>query len=239
MLLAVDIHFGTIDKSIVEARLRAVPQTNEARELALRKSFEEVGCSGAKLNDQVVNHVKAPNLICELAGDLDSTIIVGAHSDLIDRGHGIVDNWSGCAMLPTLYQSLKSFPRRHRIVFIAFTAEEKGMVGSAFYVKQMSKSDLQKTSAMVNLDSLGLSSTKVELTRADKGLTAALAGVARSMNVPLHAVDVHQVGRSDSDSFQDKKVPTVNIHSVTTETWPVLHSARDRLDAIHSGRVLR
>ena len=49
----------------------------------------------------------------------------------------------------------------------------------------------------------------------------------------MSVVNVHLVGRSDSDSFQDKKVPSINIHSLTNETFPVLHSVRDQMAAIH------
>jgi hypothetical protein len=86
---------------------------------------------------------------------------------------------------------------------------------------------------MVNLDSLGLTPTKVELDRADRKLAGALGTVAKKFELPLSVVNVHLVGRSDSDSFQDKKVPTVNIHSVTTETFGVLHTPRDQMNAIH------
>ena len=63
-------------------------------------------------------------------GKLDSLIIVGGHFDLAESGRGVVDNWSGSSLLPSLYQSLKSVPRRHNFVFVGFTDEEKGMVGN-------------------------------------------------------------------------------------------------------------
>jgi hypothetical protein len=87
-------------------------------------------------------------------------------------------------------------------------------------------------SAMVNMDSLGTTPTKVELTRGDKRLANALGTIASWMHLPLNAVNVHQVGRSDSDSFQDRHVPTLMIHSITNETWPVLHSRRDEMAAM-------
>ena len=180
-----------------------------------------------------MKHSRNPNLICVLPGQTDAKIIVGGHFDFVDRGRGVVDNWSGCSLLPSLYQSLKAFPRKHTLVFIAFTDEEKGMVGSAFYVRQLSKQEIQGIRAMVNLDSLGTNPTKVELDRGDKLLASALLTVARSMQLPLSAVNVHQVGRSDSDSFQDRHVPTVMIHSITNETWPILHSPRDQMAAMH------
>jgi Iap family predicted aminopeptidase len=224
---------ATAPKVDIERRLRSVEDTNYKRELRLRALFEEASCAGDNLTEQRVKHAKTPNVICTLAGSTDSVIIVGAHFDFVDRGQGVVDNWSGCSLLPSLFESLKDTPRRHTFVFIGFTNEEAGLVGSQFYVHDLSKEQLRKISAMVNMDSLGLSPTKVETDRGDKKLFKALNEVAGNLKLPLSVVNAHQVGRSDSDSFQDRKVPTINIHSVTNETWPILHSPRDRMSAIH------
>jgi hypothetical protein len=63
---------------------------------------------------------------------------------------------------------------------------------------------------MINLDSLGTSTTKFELDRAAKRLANALTVVAGTVKLPLNIVNVHQVGRSDSDSFQDWNVPNIS-----------------------------
>jgi Zn-dependent M28 family amino/carboxypeptidase len=167
-----------------------------------------------------------------LEGKLDSFIIVGGHFDQVEKGSGVVDNWSGSSLLPSLYQSLNSVPRRHTFVFIGFTDEEKGLVGSRYYVEQLKKNELRQISAMINMDSLGTGTTKLELTRGDKKLANALAAVAATFKLPISVVNVHLVGRSDSDSFQDKKVPTINLHSLTSETYPILHTIRDQMAAI-------
>ena len=125
--------------------------------------------------------------------------------------------------------------RRHTFVFVAFSDEEKGMVGSKFFVHQLGKDELGAIQAMINLDSLGADSTKFELDRGDKGLADALASVANSMRLPLSVVNVHRVGRSDSDSFEDRHVPSLLIHSMTQATFPILHSPRDQMEAIRFG----
>ena len=227
------IHFQTLPSALIEKRLAAVRPANIDRERTLRDLFTEAGCLDVKLTEQTVKHSKVPNLICGLEGKLDSYIIIGGHFDLAEKGAGVVDNWSGSSLLPSLYQSLKSVPRRHTFIFIGFTDEEKGLVGSRYYVEQLTKGELRRISAMVNLDSLGTGATKLELTRADKMLANALAAVAATFTLPLSVVNVHAVGRSDSDSFQDKKVPSINIHSLTNETFPILHTPRDQMAAIH------
>jgi Zn-dependent M28 family amino/carboxypeptidase len=150
----------------------------------------------------------------------------------LKRGKGVIDNWSGASLLPSLLESINKIPRRHRFVFVTFTNEEEGMVGSKAYVQSLSKEKLRQISAMINIDSLAAGPTKIELDRADKRLATALDVIARALHLPLGVVNVHKVGRSDSDSFQDAGVPTLLIHSITQETFPILHSIGDRMDAV-------
>jgi len=224
---------GQVPKSEIERRLRSFEDTNFKRELKLQSLFEEAGCTGDNLTEQRVKHAQAPNVICTLPGSTDSEIVVGAHFDFVDRGKGVVDNWSGCSLLPSLFQTLKETTRKHTFVFIGFTNEEEGLVGSNFYVHQLSKEARHNIQAMVNLDSLGLSPTKMELGRADKQLADGLKAAALNFKLPLSVMNVGSLGRSDSDSFADSRIPSITIHSVTTETWPILHSPRDQFNAIH------
>ena len=229
------IHYDTVAADEINRRLANVKNTNTKREQELRALFEEVGCSGDHLAEQAVKHSRDPNVICALPGQTDSRIVVGGHFDFVDRGQGVVDNWSGCSLLPSLYQSLKNFPRRHTFVFVGFTDEEKGLVGSEFYVHQMSKQEVAGISAMVNMDSLGTTPTKLDLTRGDKRPADAFAAVAGSVQLPFSVMNVGRAGRSDSDSFQDRRVPAITIHSMTNDTWPILHSPRDQMSEIHQG----
>jgi Zn-dependent M28 family amino/carboxypeptidase len=228
----VQVQYRTLPKSEIERRLRAFEDSNSKREQTLYRSFEEAGCTAEHLTEQAVKHITAPNVICTLPGELDSEIVVGAHFDFVNRGKGVVDNWSGCSLLPSLFSNVQAVPRRHTFVFVGFTAEERGLVGSQFYVHQLDKPEISRISAMVNLDSLGTSTTKLELDRGDKKLANALHAVAVRNNLPLSVVNVHRVGRSDSDSFQDRHMPSINIHSLTNETFPILHTYRDQVDKI-------
>ncbi len=143
-----------------------------------------------------------------------------------------MDNWSGAALLPSLFEALRAKPRKHTFVFVAFTGEETGLNGSEFYVKQMTAAQRANIKAMVNLDCLGLSGTKVALSDSDADLAARLNGVAHAMKLPLAAINTGKIGMSDSRPFREKKIPAVEIHSMTQETLPILHSARDQLGVI-------
>jgi hypothetical protein len=224
---AQQIHYVTLTKDVIEQRLRAYKDKNQDREAELKELFTEAGCPAERLSEQPVKGEKIPNVLCTLPGSIDSVIIVGAHFDHVSAGKGVIDNWSGASMLPSLLQSLKDDPRRHTFVFIGFTDEETGLNGSEFYAGHLSKEERLKVRAMVNLDSLALSPTKVWVSHSDKGLVEALGRTAAAMKLPVAGVNADQVGDEDSHSFARIKVPTLMLHSVTQETLSVLHSNDD------------
>jgi aminopeptidase YwaD len=97
-------------------------------------------------------------------------IVIGAHYDHLGRGgegslapregdihHGADDNASGTAGLLELARMFASSdsPRpRRTIVFIAFSGEEEGLLGSNYYVNHPLK-PLENTVAMINMDMIG------------------------------------------------------------------------------------
>jgi Zn-dependent M28 family amino/carboxypeptidase len=119
-------------------------------------------------------------------------------------------------------------------MFIGFTDEEQGELGSHFYAQQMTKEQVAATEAMVNMDTLGLTSTEVWVSHSDKNLTNALAYVAKQLNARVSGVNVEQVGSTDSEQFSKRKIPSITVHSLTQESWNahVLHTSKDTLGAI-------
>ncbi|MEO8049373.1 MAG: M28 family peptidase [Acidobacteriota bacterium] len=232
------IQFSAVSKEIVEKRLSAYVKKNDKREPAMRQMFEDARCTGDKLAEQPVRGLKAPNLICNLSGGTELAIVVGAHFDLEEAGDGVVDNWSGASLLPSLYEGLASVPRRHTFRFIAFSGEEKGLVGSKAYVRQLGKTHEQVV-AMVNMDTLGLGETEVWVSHADPKLAHLIEVAAVTMELPVLGMNVERVGTTDSESFREKKIPAITIHSLTAATMPILHSAKDRIEAIHKDEYYR
>lgn len=229
---AAQVQFQVLDREVIAARLEGFSRTNDQREAILKQMFMQSGCKDDKLSEQSVNSKLPPNLICVLPGETNAVILVGAHSDHVSAGDGVVDNWSGASLLPSLYYSLSNIPRKHTFVFVNFTAEEKGLVGSEFYAGKLSPEQRSKIEAMVNLDTLGLAPTEVWATHADTILLNALAGIANAMKLPVSVMNVDQVGTSDSESFAKYKIPRITIHSVTQQTLPILHSSKDKLNEI-------
>lgn len=251
---AQELVFAPLSKVTIEGRLRGFKRDNREREATLRGLFAEAGCGPGTLKEIPVKHEKAPNVLCVLPGSTDSVILVGAHFDHVSEGDGVVDNWSGAALLPSLLQSTAIAPRKHTYIFIGFTGEEDGLVGSEAYAGSLTKEEREKIKAMVDIDSVGLSFTRVWVTRSDKKLTVELARVSQLLKLSVAEEDADQFGgtgllnprvnsrrmprvrrgpAADSFSFQPYHIPVLMIHSITPDTLPILHSSKDTISAIH------
>ena len=166
----IDIQFEPLEREVIEKRLKLASKHDTERESILEKLFHEAGCNDEHLTQQTLKHHPVPNLICTQSGTGDGIIIVGGHMDHVSAGRGVVDDWSGAALLPSLFQSLRDQPRKHTFVFVGFTEEEEGLVGSRFFVNQLEKEQIAKIRAMVNLECLGLSPPEVWGHHADPAL---------------------------------------------------------------------
>jgi aminopeptidase-like protein len=214
----------TLDK-----RLRAGAVSAAKRQSAIHELFQHVGCE--TYEQQIDKH--SANVICTLPGETSATIVVGAHFDFVPEGNGIVDDWSGASLLPSLYQTLKEQRRQHTYQFVAFAGEERGLIGSSRYVKRLTSDQKSRTQAFVNLECLGLTPPKVWVHRSTPMLVVRLAETANGAHIPLQRVDVDNVGDDDTHPFLYKKIPVISIHSITQETLAILHSRRDNITAIH------
>ncbi len=226
------IRYDLASKQTIEKRLELYKGNDTKREAALKDIFTEAGCSRDQLTEQTVPKRRQPNVVCVLPGSTSEMIVVGAHFDHVDAGDGVVDNWSGASMLPSLYQALRSIPRRHTFIFVGFTGEEDGLLGSNFYAKQLSEEQVKQIEVMVNLDTLGLGPSEVWAKQSDPVMVNILANVARTVKVPLRGMDVDGFGESDEESFISRKVCAVMVHSLTSETTHVLHHSDDNMHAV-------
>lgn len=223
-------------RAVIEKRLKSFSDDNQVRESIIRKWFAESGCAKPNLSEEPVKPALPPNVICVLPGETHEVIVVGAHTDKVpSAGDGVVDNWSSASLLPSLLFSLRGQRRKHTFVFVGFTGEERGLIGSEYYVDHLSADQRAHVEAMVNMDSLGLTPTKVWASHADKALLDALAEVAAASKLPLSTVNVDKLGTTDSESFAGYQIPRITLHSVTPEKMQILHSADDTLLAINFG----
>ncbi len=248
---------GAIDP-IVKAALGKDLDAIEAQinEAATPKS-EELGRWRA-VGQTELNHIKAEvkNVVAILPGEgpkADETIVIGAHYDHLGYGgrgslsgstekaihHGADDNGSGAATLLEVAQELatRGKPLPRRIVFIAFTGEELGLLGSARYVREP-LIPLDKTVAMLNMDMVGR--------LADEKLIIYGTDTATEFEPLLEQLNEHYgfkvtqqkggYGPSDQSSFYAKNIPVLHFFTGTHKDY---HRPSDTFEKLNISGMRR
>ena len=121
-----------------------------------RAAGREVTLSGS--TSTISEERTSENVIAETtSGRTDRVVVSGAHLDSVAEGPGINDNGSGsAAQLETALQVAElGIEPRNQLRFIWFGAEEAGLVGSAYYISQLTQRELKDISVMLNFDMVG------------------------------------------------------------------------------------
>jgi hypothetical protein len=171
----------------------------------------------------------------------NQTVILGAHYDHLGLGgfgsldpdstglvhNGADDNASGVAGLIQVAARLAASPPARTVVFIAFSGEELGLLGSAHYVKQPIY-PLTGTLAMINLDMVGrLRNGRLIVygARSAKEFPALLDSLNWYAGFDLRAQG-DGYGPSDQSSFYAAKRPVLHLftdlhedYHRTTDDW--------------------
>jgi hypothetical protein len=167
--------------------------------------------------------------VLEGAGPLaDETVVVGAHYDHLGHGgrgsgslaflstdihNGADDNASGTSMVIELARRLaqRPDPLPRRVVFVAFSGEERGLLGSKHYVEHPPL-PLASTVLMANFDMVGRLNGKNELTLYGTGTTPGLDALVESLGRSA-GFTVKKIaeghGPSDQESFYLKNIPVL------------------------------
>lgn len=136
---------------------------------ATTKDFQPVVLPGAKASFDIrvqSRRVKSRNVVAKLPGGAraDEYVIYTAHWDHLGRDttlrgdqifNGALDNASGTSGLLEIARAFRALPEppARSVLFLAVTAEEKGLVGAKYYAENPLY-PLSKTAANINMDEL-------------------------------------------------------------------------------------
>lgn len=202
---------------------------------AAKKDFKPVPL-GAKANFNIKNklrEVKSRNVIAKLEGQdptlKDEFVVYTAHWDHLGKDpqlkgdqiyNGALDNASGTAGLLELAEAYTKLPEKPKrsILFLAVTAEEKGLLGSKYYATNPLY-PLNKTLANINMDVLnayGPTEDVIVVGHGNSELEDVLAQEAKSQNrhiVPETSPETGSYYRSDHFEFAKQGVPALYARS--------------------------
>jgi alkaline phosphatase isozyme conversion protein len=209
----------------------------ELQEFPVAFSFHSQGGGNAREREAV-----SYNVVAEVAGRSERLIIVGAHYDTsVARNEaqseagiggpalqGVDDNASGVGVLLELASRLAGTAPEHTIRFIAFGAEEVGLLGARQVVKSMPMDERERVVLMINIDSIitgdrlyvhagpsTLASHPIAASARDEAQRiASELGVEMRTNPGLNAEYPAGTGCcSDQAAFDEAGIPVINIEA--------------------------
>ncbi len=175
----------------------------------------------------------------------DEVVIIGGHYDHIGVRNdsvfnGADDNASGTASVLELAEAFASSGKKpaRSILFITFTAEELGLVGSEYYTDNP-VIPLEKTTAMLNIDMIGRNDPD-EIFIIDMGRNPDLKSVIQKANTPfglkLSFIPSIPMGNSDHYPFAQKGIPVLGYYSNDNEDT---HQPGDDIEKLLPGKMER
>jgi aminopeptidase YwaD len=182
-------------------------------------------------------------------------VVVGAHFDHLGRSpegaldpearstirNGADDNASGTAAVIELARLLSAAPPRRSVIFVAFSGEELGLLGSQYFVEH-SPVPTDSIVAMLNFDMVGRLrenklivygvATATELSVVLDSANTETAGAGRRWSTPLRITALGDgFGPSDHSSFYAKNIPVLHFFTDLHEDY---HRASDDIDKIEA-----
>ena len=196
------------------------------------------------------------NVIGYLPGETDEYVVIGGHYDHLGTGEvaslapsqigtihpGADDNASGTGGVIEIARFLAGQGKLKRgVVFMAFTGEELGLLGSAHYAGNPLL-PLEKCVAMVNMDMIGrMKENRLIVGGTASGSTfkpliAELAG--RHTDLKLDYTEPAGFGGSDHSSFAAKQIPVMFFFSGLHADYHKPSDTWDKIDAPASAKAL-
>ncbi|MGB2226044.1 MAG: M20/M25/M40 family metallo-hydrolase [Polaribacter sp.] len=165
------------------------------------------------------------NVIGYFDNKAENTVIIGAHYDHLGYGgegslfrdtikavhNGADDNASGVALLLNLAKKLKDKNTKNNYLFMAFSGEEMGLLGSNYFVKNPTI-DTKKVSYMINMDMVGRMKKDSSLAVYGTGTSPIFKQVLKAHNNDFKLIQNESgVGPSDHTSFYLADIPVLHF----------------------------
>ena len=192
------------------------------------------------------------NIVCGKPGSTNNTVMISAHYDSrmedinnsTARAPGADDNASGVSALLEVARILSNVSLNHSIIFVLFSGEEQGKLGSTYYADYIDKTDVD-LDLLINLDMIGFSSdgTNEFLVEYDNGnvvsdndkYSRAIANFIKSVaekHINLN-VTLGFLGNSDYLPFEALGYTVIGLHDDGVTKNPDHHTTADTPDTLN------
>lgn len=153
-------------------------------------------------------------------------VLLTSHMDSVVGAPGASDNASGVALMLELSRVFKSYNTDKDLKFVAFGSEERGLLGSRYYVDQLSQSERDNIEAVFNPDMVATSYEKAENLYAMTvdGSTNIITDSTVAAGARLGNSDIlpGKFGSSDHVPFHNAGIPAALFIWMGIDSWDPL-----------------
>lgn len=183
-------------------------------------------------------------------------IVIGAHYDHLGHGgigsnsrmpdttaihYGADDNASGVALMMDIANKINKNKTKFKrsVIFVAFGAEELGIVGSKFFFKDK-LIDASKIKAMINLDMVGRMNPEKRLQIGGSGTATEFNEIIDVINKKYQFLiqkNPDGYGPSDHSSFYSNKIPVLFISTGAHEDYHTPFDTPDKINYASMSKI--
>lgn len=168
------------------------------------------------------------NLIADWpGGDPEQVIMAGSHLDSVASGAGINDNGSGSAAVLEIALAVSRAqyqPTKH-LRFAWWGAEELGLVGSRYYVNNLSAANRARIDGYLNFDMIGSPNPGYFVYDDDPAIEQTFKDYYAGLGVPTE-IETEGDGRSDHAPFKNVGVPVGGLFTGASNTKSAAQAAK-------------
>jgi len=192
---------------------------------------------GAKIGTNTSHNVIATKKPLNNKKNDNDIVVISSHHDSVAVAPGANDNASGISITLELARILKTIPTETEIRFITFGAEEVGLVGSAHYVEQLPKDEINRIVANFNLDMVGSKDAGDLILQTTNNKPNLVTDLAQAASTKLNGepTPYNQGESSDHVSFANVGIPAALFIHNPTEPW--YHTKDDTIEKISKEKL--
>ncbi|ODQ67758.1 Zn-dependent exopeptidase [Nadsonia fulvescens var. elongata DSM 6958] len=169
---------------------------------------------GSAYIDGYINVITTQNIIAETrGGNADSIVCLGAHSDSVAEGPGINDDGTGTISLLEVASGLANYNVTNKVRFAWWSAEEEGLVGSNYYVSQLSPEENRKIRVFMDYDMMASPNYAYQIYDSDNSANPNGSSELRQLYIDFYESQgvnytfIPFDGRSDYYAFIENGIP--------------------------------
>jgi aminopeptidase Y len=164
--------------------------------------------------DAIVEAIGTTNIVAQTtAGDPENCVMLGGHSDSVAEGPGINDDGTGTLTLLEIASQLTKYSVKNCVRFAWWAGEEEGLLGSDYYVSQLTEQENLKIRLFMDYDMLASPNYAYQVYNATNALNPVGSEELRDLyvdwykNQGLNYTFIAFDGRSDYDGFIRNGIP--------------------------------